>query len=140
VGDTRTIYLFRVPFLFAGANRLLEKSPVKKSICLACVARYGAVSVEENGVVRVRYGRMKLRFRPHEFALFAAEMRRRGQNTRGLEIRYNYGRMRLLPQELKRFAEMVQRGWSQVVDIQFARLTSGVMATEAGGRPGGLES
>jgi hypothetical protein len=113
---------------------------VKKSVCLACVARYGAVSVEESGVVRVRYGRMKLRFRPHEFALFAAEMRRRGRKGRALEIRYNYGRMRLLPRELKRFSRMVQSGWSLFVDLQFAELTAGAMAAESPlGQPGASE-
>jgi hypothetical protein len=104
---------------------------VTRSICLARVACYGSVSTNASGRVRVRYGGLTVKLRPHEYALFAAEIRARVDRGGSLEMRYGRETLRLRPAELRRFAQMIQEAWSRLMDMQFARLVATGVAPEA---------
>ena len=110
---------------------------MKKSICLARIACYGSVTTSDSGRIRVNYGNMTVKFRSHEFALFAAEIRARTEAGGGIEMRYGQAKLRLKPVEFRRFAQMIQAAWSRLMDMQFAHLVAtGVSPEEPGKEPG----
>jgi hypothetical protein len=104
---------------------------VTRTTCLARVACYGSVSTSPSGRLRVRYGNLRVKLRPHEYALFAAEIRARADRGGSLEMRYGRETLRLRPAELRRFAQMIQEGWSRLMDMQFARLVATGVSPEA---------